>query len=326
MPVIEQIPTGDTFITNSHPDTNFGNIGALLVGKSIYTKHIYRSLLIFNTPQITVGDILTNAYLRLYVYRKDGLRIQKVNIYRVTDSFSADTVTYDTQPRISKTSISYYVSNDSLNNYIDIDVTELVIGWINGNFINYGLELISEDIFSGLLGFYSNEFSISTLAPKLIVNYISSSAGGITGATGATGATGVTGPTGATGFTGVTGVTGPTGTTGATGVTGPTGPLPQITIIPSANRYYYIAESDLSSPDPIIIPANSFKDDSGNPISSFSGLGPNSYTNLFINGILQIGQIYSITSNALTLNTEGTTIYEGTPIIVEIIQFSSLVS
>jgi hypothetical protein len=323
MPVIEQIPTGDTFITNSHPDTNFGNIGALLVGKSIYTKHIYRSLLIFNTPQIPTGDILTNAYLRLYVYRKDGFRVQKVNIYRVTDKFSADTVTYHTQPRISKTSITYYISNDSLNNYIDIDVTELVIGWINGNFINYGLELISEEILSGLLGFYSNEFSIKTLAPKLIVNYISSSAGGVTGATGATGLTGATGVTGPTGDTGLTGATGVTGTTG---VTGPTGTLPEITILPSANRYYYIAESDLSSSDPIIIPANSFKDDSGNPISSFSGLGPNSYTNLFINGILQMGQIYSITSNALTLNTEGSTIYEGTPIIVEIVQFSSSVS
>jgi hypothetical protein len=101
---------------------------------------------------------------------------------------------------------------------------------------------------------------------------------------------------------------------------------PEITIAPLANRYYYIVEFDLTSPDPIDIPANIFKDDLGDFTDGFSGLGPNSYNNLFINGILQIEKTYSVSSNLMTLNTEGTTIYKGAPITLEIVQFSALVS
>ncbi|MFL0197971.1 DUF4183 domain-containing protein [Clostridium sp. WILCCON 0269] len=82
----------------------------------------------------------------------------------------------------------------------------------------------------------------------------------------------------------------------------------------------------MSSPDPINISANLFKNDSGDFTNLFLGLGPNSYNNLFINGILQIDEVYSVSLNTLTLNTESTTIYKGTPITLEIIQFSALVS
>lgn len=130
----------------------------------------------------------------------------------------------------------------------------------------------------------------------------------------------------------VIGPTGPTGATGSIGPTGPTGPtgsvepLPEITIVPSVNRYYYIAESDLFSSDPITISASAFVNDSGNSPNVFEDLRMNSYTSLFINGILQIDQSYSVSPNKLTLYTEGTTIYEGTPIILEIIHFSAFFS
>lgn len=277
MPIIEQTPICDTYIAKSCPNTNFRTRTSLFIGRFTNTKNIYRSLLVFNTPKIPDGDILITAYLRLYVYKKYVSGVQKVNVYRITDSFNPNKVTYNTQPKISQTTISYYVSNDALNNYIDIDVRELVIGWINRDFKNYGLELMNEENSNALIGFPSTNFPINDLKPTLIVNY----------------------------------------------ATGNTGQSPEITIIPLVNRYYYIAESDLSSPDLINLPANLFKNDSNDFTKLFLGLGPNSYNNLFINGILQMGRIYSVGSNTLTLSTEGATIYKGTPIILEIIQFSA---
>jgi hypothetical protein len=131
------------------------------------------------------------------------------------------------------------------------------------------------------------------------------------------------------GFRGPRGFKGPQGATepaGPQGEQGPPGPLPDITIIPMVNRYYYITSSDLVVSGPVAISANLFTDDAGNLITNFSGLGPNSYNNLFINGILQEGNAYSVSPNTLTLNLQGNTVYSGTPITLETIQFFALVS
>jgi hypothetical protein len=61
-------------------------------------------------------------------------------------------------------------------------------------------------------------------------------------------------------------------------------------------------------------------------ISVFSGLGPNSFNNLFINGILQEGNVYNASPNTLTLNPQSGTMYSGTPITLETVQFIAQVS
>ncbi|WP_152968245.1 DUF4183 domain-containing protein, partial [Aneurinibacillus migulanus] len=76
---------------------------------------------------------------------------------------------------------------------------------------------------------------------------------------------------------------------------------------------------------PQVILATEFTGDSGGPISEFTNLGQNSYSNLYINGILQEGSIYSVNPNALTINLNGSTIFAGEPIILEIVQFSAQV-
>jgi hypothetical protein len=136
----------------------------------------------------------------------------------------------------------------------------------------------------------------------------------------------IRGPRGPAGPQGPAGTDGATGSAGPQGEQGPPGPLPNITIIPMVNRYYYITSSDLVVSGPVAISANLFTDDAGNLITDFSGLGPNSYNNLFINGILQEGNAYSVSPNTLTLNLQGNTVYSGTPITLETIQFFALVS
>lgn len=145
---------------------------------------------------------------------------------------------------------------------------------------------------------------------------------------GSTGAAGSQGNEGAIGHQGIAGVTGPVGPQGIQGPQGPQGPqglqgqpgsISGIFIIPRAQRYFYFAASDIESP--IVIQANQFFDDEGNLSSRFTGIGLNSYSNVYINGILQENSLYILTENTLTLIVNGDIIYSRTPIIIEIVQF-----
>ncbi|SDO16404.1 protein of unknown function [Paenibacillus sp. yr247] len=104
---------------------------------------------------------------------------------------------------------------------------------------------------------------------------------------------------------------------GPPGPPGPPGPV----IIPTDQRYFYITTSDIQTP--VAIPANQFTNDNGTLTTTFANLGQNSYSNLYINGILQEGSLYTLNVGTLTINLNSSTIYTGTPIILEIVAFSA---
>ncbi|WP_412674832.1 DUF4183 domain-containing protein [Aneurinibacillus thermoaerophilus] len=114
---------------------------------------------------------------------------------------------------------------------------------------------------------------------------------------------------------------GPPGPQGLPGLQGPPGSPGSVAIIPTVQRYFYITNSDIQAPE--VISATQFTNDNGGPISEFTNLGQNSYSNLYINGILQEGSLYSVSTSALTINPDGSTIFSGTSIILEIVQFSA---
>lgn len=112
------------------------------------------------------------------------------------------------------------------------------------------------------------------------------------------------------------------GVTGPQGNQGPPGMLNQITDIiikPNAKKYFYFAAANIESP--IVIPASQFMEDGGALTTEFTAIGLNSYANVYINGLLQEGSLYRLSTDALTLNIDGDIIFAGTPIIVEIVQF-----
>ncbi|MGR6128757.1 DUF4183 domain-containing protein [Paenibacillus sp. SER-28] len=153
---------------------------------------------------------------------------------------------------------------------------------------------------------------------------------GIQGPAGTRGAPGVPGPAGVQGSSGATGVPGPTGAqgiagpTGAQGITGPTGPaadISNIEIVPTAERYFYFAPATIESS--ITIMADQFSVDGVQEAFQRFNVGSNSYANLYINGMIQESTLYSLTPSSLTIRLkEGEAILSGTPIIVEIVQFS----
>ncbi len=111
---------------------------------------------------------------------------------------------------------------NNASRYFAVDVTNLVMDWVDVPASNFGLAL--ESVGGTKLAIDSKE-SVQTSHPAYIEISLKGQAGtvGLTGAKGATGAMGPQGVAGATGPAGATGLTGPAGPKGDTGATGPQG-------------------------------------------------------------------------------------------------------
>lgn len=134
------------------------------------------------------------------------------------------------------------------------------------------------------------------------------------------------GPPGPQGTQGPQGFRGLQGPQGLPGPQGPGGYEGTITILPEVYRYFYIAPEDIQLTRTVTIAATHFTDNQRNLATSFRGLSPSSYISLFVNGILQESSLSEISENELTLLGTGDTIYSGTPIILEIVKFSAIIT
>lgn len=95
-------------------------------------------------------------------------------------------------------------------------------------------------------------------------------------------------------------------------------------IIPTINRYVYIATANINLVNGVTIPANLFTDDQGNPVTEFKIFNPNGYVNLYINALMQEGGIYAVSPNSLTFSPTIGTIFARTPIVIESLGFTTI--
>ncbi|QOS82552.1 DUF4183 domain-containing protein [Paenibacillus sp. JNUCC31] len=149
------------------------------------------------------------------------------------------------------------------------------------------------------------------------------------GVPGPPGSQGPAGPQGERGDPGVPGAQGPVGPQGEQGPAGPPGEqgppgsVPGIEIIPTVNRYFYFPETDLDLSDSVTIPVGEFVNDEGGSAIEFAGLGLTSFSNLYINGIVQPGNSYDVSVDMLFFPSQSGVLFAGTPIIVETIQLTA---
>ncbi|TCM97809.1 uncharacterized protein DUF4183 [Paenibacillus sp. BK033] len=87
------------------------------------------------------------------------------------------------------------------------------------------------------------------------------------------------------------------------------------------NRYFFSPDTDLDLSLSTAIPANQFTNDDGAVTSEFTGVGPNSFNNLYINGIIQPGGSYDVSYAELYFPPQSSIIFAGTPIVLETVQF-----
>ncbi|NLU08797.1 MAG: DNRLRE domain-containing protein [Clostridiales bacterium] len=242
-------PTDDVYISQFFANQNFVSSSVLYTGEYVQYNRCpdnYRSLLKFDITNALPSEVtITNATLFLYVNRKEQSdcqhMCQQVNIYNNLSDFDESSVTWNNMPNISLTPYTIMVTDEDVCNYIQIDITSLVINWYENTVTNNGITLVnSEDIINTIIGYDSSR---GNHTPYLLIKddcyqdpcedpchpicppICPTGPTGPTGATGTTGPQGIQGPTGATGTTGLQGIQGPAGATGATGPQGIQGPI-----------------------------------------------------------------------------------------------------
>lgn len=101
---------------------------------------------------------------------------------------------------------------------------------------------------------------------------------------------------------------------------------PNIRIRPTIRRYFSTPPENVELNEEQTFPADQFADDSGETVDYFPDVGKKGYHNLFINGVMQAGDLYNVSEDALTIQPTGETILAGTPVIIESVKFRVKVS
>jgi len=205
---------GDAYVNSAHPAVNYGGLSNLYVGNG-GTALIQFDL--SSLPAGTTAAQIGKATLKLYVNRINTSG--QVSVLPVTSAWSEWAVTYATIPALGSAVATF--TPTAPQQFIVIDITSLVQGWVTTPASNYGIALTSS---AGAIILDSKENDETSHVAHLDITVVSQGPQGPQGPVGPTGATGATGPAGTNGLTGATGPIGPTGPAGPAGATGPAGP------------------------------------------------------------------------------------------------------
>lgn len=164
------IPSDDTTIKDSGPNTNYGSQPDIEVRPDNGADR--RALIRFDLSAIPPGSIVSTA--SLFLFEKDDDPNQVTYIYRVTSSWNEDSATWEfpwTNPGGDfDNSFVYAVYPPSqINCMLTIDITNLVQEWVNGT-PNYGLLLYSTGT-NHIIKYSSKEETVVEQHPKLYVEY-----------------------------------------------------------------------------------------------------------------------------------------------------------
>ena len=164
--------TLDTYVMQKYPNYNYYTTPELRTGYTTSTGTT-RSYINFSQslPNLS-GKLLVKAELKLYKWNNIGDTIA-TNVYanRVTKAWDSSTIFYSTQPSFD-TSVTYgSTSAEGTAKLLNMNLTDLVNGWMKGTFPNYGIVLRSSS--EGTAGTYRkyNSSETATNKPYLAITY-----------------------------------------------------------------------------------------------------------------------------------------------------------
>ena len=204
---------GDASVSAARPSTNFGALSNLYVGSG---SSAFLQFDLSTLPAGTTAVQIAHATLTLFVNRVNATG--PVALSPVTSAWSESSVTSSTAPSVGATSNSFLAS--VAGQYVTLDVTALVQGWVTTPATNLGLALTSN---SANLILDSKENDETGHAASLDITITSAGATGPQGVAGPAGLQGVAGLNGPPGVPGLAGIPGPIGLQGIPGTVGPAG-------------------------------------------------------------------------------------------------------
>lgn len=163
----------DTFVTQARRDANFGdhprfmNLGLLgRMEERVFVGGIPVQLLERAEP-------IEQAVLRLYC-PSVGTRTQKIELFRVAESWDENEISYTDQPRLEATGIGFSLNDakglipEGRGAWYEIDITPVFNQWLTGA-ENYGLALVPVNTGTGVDAELSVRDVGRATAPRVIV-------------------------------------------------------------------------------------------------------------------------------------------------------------
>jgi hypothetical protein len=204
-------PTADTYSLVQHPTTNYGTQPMILVQQGSI------GYLQFDLSTLPAGAVVSKATLRLYLDTISGSG--KIDAYQLGYAWNEGTLTFNNAPPLGASATGGHpisLSASNLDDFVLIDVTQLVHGWVAGTIPNDGLalSLVGTD---GSFSFDTKESTFTSHQPELEI--------ALAGPAGAQGPQGPQGLPGIQGIPGTAGLAGPQGPAGGPGIQGPIGPI-----------------------------------------------------------------------------------------------------
>ncbi|MGE6600214.1 DUF4183 domain-containing protein [Lysinibacillus fusiformis] len=95
-----------------------------------------------------------------------------------------------------------------------------------------------------------------------------------------------------------------------------------VNVTGTSTRFFNVLAADLAVTDGTTVNATDFLNDSGNAATTFPVV-TNGYYNFYINGVLQEGDSYTISTTSLTFNGVTANIKAGTPLVVEAVEVTT---
>src|SRR5271169_1836029 len=156
-------PSADAYVSSTQPATNFGSSIFLPVqaGTTSYVR--------FNLGALPAKSKIEKATLRLYV--NAVVAPGSFDIYEVDDPWSERGLNLNNAPALGGSATGsrpVSVTASSLNQFLLIDITGLVQGWLKGSIPNYGVALALTNL-TGSFSFDSKESTGTGHQPELEV-------------------------------------------------------------------------------------------------------------------------------------------------------------
>ncbi len=217
---------GDTYISQTNPTNNFGNIGTMTVGPLGSPGLGNAALVQVDISRLVALGVsasqIQQATFTVYVHTvgvAGGL-----DLATLMTPWSESTATYNAAPTPSG-AVQLNVPVTGSNGYVTFDITSVLQGWLGSPTTNNGLQITAALAQPNTQIILDTKESTTTSHPAFIdVVLTATGAAGPTGPMGAVGATGAAGPSGSVGPAGAAGPSGSAGPTGAAGPSGSAGP------------------------------------------------------------------------------------------------------
>ncbi|MEA4826089.1 MAG: DNRLRE domain-containing protein, partial [Clostridium sp.] len=145
----------DSYVAEGVPSSNYGGVEFLQVGKGSVTG-INRSYIYFDLPNISSSNIITKAYLYLWL-NQSNLTPNQIDVHKVNSGWSSSSITWNNKPGFNSKIEEYAIVSGDAGGYpFQWDVTSIAKEWTStGN--NYGLMLKNHNEDSGYNQFISSD-------------------------------------------------------------------------------------------------------------------------------------------------------------------------